>query len=75
VFLSKVILRTTKKSPKNFRTQPTEEVKTLTSILHHSGTNPEERKRIEDEQEAWDTLNAMFEDKEKELLKTVRDQA
>ncbi len=49
----------------------TEEVKILTDILHHTGTNPEERKRIEDEQEAWRTVNAMFEDKEKELLKAL----
>lgn len=49
----------------------TEDVKIMTDILHHSGTNPEERKRIEDEQEAWRTVNAMFEDKEKELLKEL----
>jgi hypothetical protein len=29
-----------------------EEVKIITDILHHSGTNPKERKQIEDEQEA-----------------------
>lgn len=51
----------------------TEDVKILTDILHHSGTNPEERKRIETEQEAWRTVNAMFEDKEKELLKELGD--
>ena len=49
----------------------TEDVKIMTDILHHSGTNPEERKRIEDEQEAWRTVNAMFEDKERELLKEL----
>jgi molybdopterin converting factor small subunit len=49
----------------------TEDVKILTDILHHSGTNPEERKLIEIEQEAWRTVNAMFEDKEKELLKKL----
>lgn len=49
----------------------TEDVKIMTDILHHSVTNPEERKRIEDEQEAWRTVNAMFEDKEKELLKEL----
>jgi hypothetical protein len=48
-----------------------EEVKIITDILHHSGTNPKERKQIEDEQEAWRTVNAMFEDKEKELLKEL----
>ena len=30
-----------------------EEVKMITDILHHSGTNPKERKQIEYEQEAW----------------------
>ncbi len=48
-----------------------EEVKMITDILHHSGTNPKERKQIEDEQEAWRTVNAMFEDKEKKFLKAL----
>ncbi len=48
-----------------------EDVKILTDILHHSGTNPEERKRIETEQEAWRTVNAMVEDKERELMKKL----
>ncbi len=51
----------------------TEEVKILTDILHHSGTNPEERKKIEIEQEAWRTVNAMFESKEKELMKKLNE--
>lgn len=61
-----------KKITKQF-THPTdtEDVKILTDILHHSGTNPEERLRIETEQEAWRTVNAMFEDKERELLKEL----
>jgi hypothetical protein len=50
-----------------------EEVKIITDILHHSGTNPKERKEIEDEQEAWRTVNAMFEDKEKEFLKALNE--
>ncbi|MEM6967606.1 MAG: hypothetical protein AAF573_22775, partial [Bacteroidota bacterium] len=45
-----------------------EEVKIITEILHHSGTNPEERKAIEKEQEAWRSVNAMFEDREKAYL-------
>jgi hypothetical protein len=54
-----------------------EEVEIITEILHHSGTNPEERKKIEVEQEAWRTVNAMFEDKEKEYLRALneKDQA
>jgi len=51
----------------------TEDVKILTDILHHSGTNPEERKRIETEQEAWRTVNAMFEDKEKKFLQALNE--
>ncbi len=50
-----------------------EEVKIITDILHHTGTNPQERKQIEIEQEAWRTVNAMFEDKEKELLKALKE--
>jgi septal ring factor EnvC (AmiA/AmiB activator) len=61
-----------KKITKQF-SHPTdsEDVKILTDILHHSGTNPEERKRIETEQEAWRTVNAMVEDKERELMKKL----
>jgi hypothetical protein len=49
----------------------TEDIKLTTDILHFAGTNPEERKKIEIEQEAWRTVNAMFEDKEKELTKKL----
>ena len=49
----------------------TEDIKLTTDILHFSGTNPEERKKIEIEQEAWRTVNAMFEDKEKELMAVI----
>jgi hypothetical protein len=48
-----------------------EDIKILTDILHHSGTNPEERKQIEIEQEAWRSVNAMFEENNKELLKKL----
>ena len=51
----------------------TEDIKITTEILHFSGTNPEERKKIETEQEAWRTVNAMFEDKEKELMAVISD--
>jgi transcriptional regulator of heat shock response len=50
-----------------------EELKIATDILHHSGTNPEEKKKIEIEQEAWRTVNAMFEDKERKYLKELRE--
>jgi len=48
-----------------------EEIKIATDILHHSGTNSEEKKKIETEQEAWRTVNAMFEDKEKKYQKEL----
>jgi len=48
-----------------------EEVKIITDILHYTGTDPDEKKKIDIEQEAWRTMNAMFEDKEKELLKVI----
>jgi hypothetical protein len=38
----------------------TEEVRIITDILHHAGTNPDERKQIEAEQEAWRTVEALF---------------
>ncbi len=48
-----------------------EEVAILTDILHYSGTDPEEKKKLETEQEAWRTINAMFENEKKELVKTI----
>ena len=50
-----------------------EDIKLTTDILHFSGTNTEERKKIETEQEAWRSVNAMFEDKEKEFIKTIEE--
>ncbi len=47
-----------------------DELKIATDILHHSGTNPEEKKKIETEQEAWRTVNAMTE----ELRQKVKEQ-
>jgi hypothetical protein len=61
-----------KKITKEFNHElDTEDIKLTTDILHFAGTNPEERKKIEIEQEAWRTVNAMFEDKEKELTKKL----
>lgn len=48
-----------------------EEIKIITDILHHSGTDPEEREEIEKEREAWRSLNALFEGKEMELLEKI----
>ena len=54
-----------------------EEVQIMTDILHYSGTEPEEKRKIETEQEAWRTVNAMFENEKEEFLKALneRDQA
>ncbi|MEM1327291.1 MAG: hypothetical protein AAGI23_15115 [Bacteroidota bacterium] len=54
-----------------------EDVKLMTNILHHTGTDPETREEIEKEVEAWRTMNAMFEEKEKQYLKALseKDQA
>ena len=48
-----------------------EEVQIMTEILHHSGTNPAEKKKIEIEQEAWRTVKAMFEEERIELVKAL----
>jgi chromosome segregation ATPase len=57
-----------KKITKQFK-HPTddEDVKIMTDILQHAGSNPEERKLLENEQEALRTLDAMFGRKNKEL--------
>ncbi|MBI3142959.1 MAG: hypothetical protein HYZ16_09035, partial [Bacteroidetes bacterium] len=39
---------------------------------HHAGTDPEERKLIEDEQEAWRTFTAMFEEQAHELIDALK---
>jgi hypothetical protein len=63
------------KVTKEFRHDPdNEDLKLTTDILHFAGTNPEERKKIEIEQEAWRSINAMFEDKEKEFTKKLAEQ-
>jgi len=50
-----------------------EELKIITEILHHSGTDSEERKKIEIEQEAWRSVNAMFENKERKYLRALNE--
>ncbi len=49
-----------------------EEVKLMADILHYAGTEPEERKKIEIEQEAWRTINAMIADTAKALADTTK---
>jgi hypothetical protein len=50
-----------------------EEVMIMTDILHHSGTNPIEKKKIETEQEAWRSVDAMFENEKKEFVKALNE--
>ena len=50
-----------------------EEVKIITDILHEAGTNPEEKKKIEVEKEAWRTINAYMDDEFKRLTKTIKE--
>ncbi len=39
-----------------------EDIKIATEILHHAGTDPKERKQIENEREAWRTINVFLEE-------------
>ena len=77
-----------KKIVKEFtHTTDIEEVGIMTDILHYSGTDPGERRKIETEQEAWRTVEAMTEGlrekvmeqskviKEKDQALTEKDQA
>lgn len=50
-----------------------EEVKIITDILHYSGTDPEEKKKIETEQEAWRSVYALFENEKKEFEKALKE--
>jgi hypothetical protein len=64
-----------KEITKNFAHDPDiDELKTMTDILHYVGTDPKERKNIEIEQEAWRTVNAMFEEKERKYRKELEEQ-
>ena len=49
-----------------------DELQLMVDILHHSGTDPETRKEIEAEQEAWRSINAMFEQRERELQEEIK---
>ncbi len=61
-----------KEITKDFAHEPDiDELKTMTDILHYVGTDPKERKQIEIEQEAWRTVNAMFEEKERKYQKEL----
>jgi hypothetical protein len=63
-----------KEITKDYKHQPDlEEIKTITEILHYVGTNPEERKQIEIEREAWRSVNAMFEEKERKYQRELEE--
>lgn len=49
-----------------------EELQIATDILHHSGTNPEEKKKIENEQEAWRTVDAMTEGLREKVIEQTK---
>jgi hypothetical protein len=46
-----------------------EDIKILADILHYSGTDKEERKKLETEQEAWRSIDAMTENLREKVLK------
>ena len=49
-----------------------EEIKIVTDILHHSGTNTEEKKKIETEQEAWRTVDALTDGLREKVLQQTK---
>ena len=51
----------------------TEELTIMTDILQHSGSDPATRKEIEDEQEAWRSYYALFEDERKKLQEALEE--
>ena len=50
-----------------------DDVKEMTNILPHSGTDPQTRAAIEVEREAWRSVNAMFAEKERVFQKQLED--
>ena len=48
-----------------------EEIRISTDILHHAVVDPKEKKLIEDEQEAWRSINAMFYEQEQSFSKIM----
>lgn len=44
------------------------EVQDMATLLHYAGTNPAERRRIEVEQEAWRTVEAMYQERSGKLI-------
>lgn len=50
-----------------------EDLKIVTDILHHTGVDPEQKKLIEIEQEAWRSINALLEDQERDFIKAIHE--
>jgi hypothetical protein len=50
-----------------------EEINLMTNILHHSGTDPEEKTRIEAEQEAWRSYYATFANERNLLINKLKE--
>ena len=50
-----------------------EEVKIITDILHYSGTDPVEKKKLETEQEAWRTVDALTGDLKEKSEKLIQE--
>ncbi|MFT5915906.1 MAG: hypothetical protein ACI81T_002409 [Bacteroidia bacterium] len=48
-----------------------DELKTMVDILHHTGSDPETRKKIETEKKAWRSINAMYGRRERELIEEL----
>ena len=60
---------------KDFPFQPDmTEMRIITDILHHAGTDPAAKKLLEAEQEAWRTIEAVFAPKEKKYQQQINEQ-
>jgi hypothetical protein len=49
------------------------EIKLIIDMLHDLGTQPQEKKKIETEQEAWRSIYALFEDEKEEFVKALKE--
>jgi hypothetical protein len=54
-------------------TDDDEEIKLMADILHHSGTDPQTRKQIEIEREAWRTIDAMLNEERDSYQKALEE--
>ncbi len=49
-----------------------DDIKSTTTILHYVGTNPDERKLLEDEQEAWRSIDVMMGDLRSKMIESEK---